>query len=109
MKQSNDIGELILAIFLVVSMTIIGWYAFNYVFVERNIIIHATWETSPMTSPTHDNYTDQELERIEWFKNAGPCLREEMIMTYETIYRTAEDEEIRESCERLLEGMRGEI
>lgn len=43
MKQKHATGELILAIFLVASMTIIGWYAFNYVFVERNAIIHATW------------------------------------------------------------------
>ena len=43
MKPSYDIGELILAIFLVVSMTIIGWYMFNYYFVPRHTIIHATW------------------------------------------------------------------
>ncbi len=51
------------------------------------------------------NHTDEELARIEWFKNAGPCLREEMIRTYEIIHRTAEDEGIKESCERLLRGM----
>jgi hypothetical protein len=62
-----------------------------------------------MTSPTHDNYTAEELERIEWFKNAGPCLREEMIRTYEVIYRNVEDEGIRESCERIREGVRREL
>jgi hypothetical protein len=55
------------------------------------------------------NYSAEELERIEWFRSAGPCMREEMVRTYEIIYRTAEDEGIRESCERILDGMRGEI
>ena len=54
-------------------------------------------------------YTDEELERIEWFRNAGPCLREEIIRTYEIIHRTSENEGIRESCERILEGIRREI
>ncbi len=56
-----------------------------------------------MYPSTYDNYTAEELERIEWFKSARPCLREEMIQTYEVIYRTVEDEGIRESCERLPE------
>ncbi len=60
-----------------------------------------------MKSSTNHNYTLEELERIEWFKNAGPSLREDMIRTYEVIHRTVEDEGIRESCERLLSGMRG--
>jgi len=55
------------------------------------------------------NYTGEELERIEWYRNAGPCLREEMIRTYEIIYRNAEDEGIREFCESLFMRMRGEI
>jgi hypothetical protein len=38
-----------------------------------------------MTSPTNDNYTEEKLARIEWFKNAGPALREDMIRTYEVI------------------------
>jgi len=59
-----------------------------------------------MTSPAHNNYTEEELERIEWFKDAGPSLREEMIRTYEIIYRTAEDEGIRESYKRLEKAMR---
>jgi len=62
-----------------------------------------------MIPSTYDNYTSEELECIDWFKNAGPCLREEMIRTYKIIYRTAEDEEIRETCGRLLTGMRGEV
>ena len=60
-----------------------------------------------MKPSTDDNYTPEELERIDRVRNAGPCLREEMIRTYEIIYRTAEDEGIRESCDRILEGMRG--
>ena len=56
-----------------------------------------------MYPSTYDNYTAEELERIEWFKSARPCLREEMIQTYDVIYRTVEDEGIRESCERLPE------
>ncbi len=59
-----------------------------------------------MTSFTYDNYTQEELERIEWFKNAGSCSREEVFRTYGIIYRTAGDERIRESCERMLKKMR---
>jgi len=60
-----------------------------------------------MKSSINHNYTLEELERIEWFKNAGPSLKEDMIRTYEVISRNAEDDEIRESFERILEGMRG--
>ena len=33
---------------------------------------------------------------------ASPALREDMIRTYEVIYRNVEDVEIRESCGRIL-------
>ena len=59
-----------------------------------------------MVADTLDNYTAEELERIDWFKDAGPCLREEMIRTYEIIYWTIEDEGIKESCRLLLRAMR---
>jgi hypothetical protein len=42
-----------------------------------------------LKSSTNDQYTDKELERIEWF-------------------RDAEDEGIKESCLRMLSGMRRE-
>jgi hypothetical protein len=45
-------------------------------------------------------FTPEELERIEWFRNAVSSLREEMIRTYEVIYKTAMDEGIREFCVR---------
>ena len=60
-----------------------------------------------MVAYTYDNYTDEELERIDWFRNAGPCLREEMIMTYEIICRTAEDDGIT-SLREMVFRVRGE-
>jgi hypothetical protein len=48
-----------------------------------------------LKSSIYDNFTNDELERIECFKNAGPCLREEMIRTNENIYWNTEDGEIR--------------
>ena len=62
-----------------------------------------------MKPSNYDNYTTEALERIEWFRNAGPCLREEMIRTNEIIHRTVEGAEIRDPCKRMLEGMREKI
>jgi hypothetical protein len=43
MKPKYDIGELLFATLLVVAAVAIVWYAINYVFVEPNVIIKATW------------------------------------------------------------------
>ena len=43
MKSSDNLGETILAAFVLISVTIIGWYAFNYVFVERTIHYGTPW------------------------------------------------------------------
>ena len=51
-------------------------------------------------------YTLEERQRIECFKQSPPAAREYMLQTLEVIL---DDEGIRESCERILEGMRGEI
>ena len=58
-----------------------------------------------MNPSTYKDNTAEELERIDWFKNAGPCLREEMIQTYEIIYGNVEDESIKESCGRITRAM----
>jgi len=36
-------------------------------------------------------YTHEELERIEWLRKPGPCLREEMIRNNKSIFWNAED------------------
>ena len=62
-----------------------------------------------MKPSTYDKYTAEELERIDWFKNAGPCLRELMIQTYVFFLGNIEDEGIKKTCRLLLRGMRKEI
>ena len=62
-----------------------------------------------MISPTPDNLTEEELQRLEAFHLASPALREEMIRTYEMINGNAEGDEIRESCERILEVLKGDL
>ncbi len=47
-----------------------------------------------MKTSKYDNYTDEELERIEWFKNAGPSLMEETMRTYKVIYRNVEGDAV---------------
>ena len=61
-----------------------------------------------MKPSTYDNYTPEELERIDWFRNDGPCLREEMIRTYEVIQVNVEDDASKKSCDRLTRAMRSE-
>ena len=62
-----------------------------------------------MPDQNYDNTTYEELDRIEWFKNAGPSLKEDMIRTYEVINRTTEDNEIRESCGKLTKATKEDV
>ncbi len=59
-----------------------------------------------MTSPTHDNFTEEELQCLEAFRLASPALRELMIQTYVVFLRDIDDEKIKESCRLLLRAMR---
>ena len=46
-------------------------------------------------------FTEDELERLEWYRHAAPRVKGEMISVYVTIMQNVENESIKESCRRL--------
>ena len=66
-----------------------------------------TSEQRKITKGTSNHqFTEDELDRIEWYRFADPHVKAEMIATYETIMQNVENESIKASCKRLVEAMR---
>ena len=50
-------------------------------------------------------YTDEELTRLAAYRSTPMLQRKVMLRVYETIERDTDDEEIMESCRRLIRAM----